>query len=114
MSKQALAGPLGELHFGDELWLDPVNAAATRRGRRRIHERRLGLFELFHAAIEIVQQSIIEPGAHPTGIDQPPRRLVDAEKECSESGSSPFRFGISADDEFLAARTLCFDPVAPA
>ena len=69
MPQPAVAGPLGEFDFGDELRLDPRDAAALAAGRRILERRRVDAAFL-QLGRQLAQRLRRESGAHAAGVDQ--------------------------------------------
>ena len=114
MPDLAVAGPLGELHLGDEPRLDPVGPLRERAGRRRVERRGVDLDGLEQSA-ELAAERVVPPSA---GADLPgePERaaFVVADEDRADTFARAFGLGEPADDELLAPNAFGFPPVVRA
>src|ERR1051326_516741 len=106
MAELAVGCPLGEGELGDELGLDPMDAARRGPGSGPGLERG----ELpAHAA----QRGGIEAGADLAGVGER-SVIVVADEQGAETGALALWIGVADDDEFLLVDALELLPVARA
>src|SRR5712672_2756373 len=104
----AIRRPFGEGDLGNEPWVHPMNATA----RQVIVLERADRCPQFGKLLaESAQRGAVEAGPDLAGIDKLSPAVI-AQQQCPKTDSAPLRLGISADDEFLLAGALEFQPVA--
>src|SRR5690606_21728149 len=108
MPQQAVLGPLGELHLGNQLRLRPRDAPGLRPGRR-IAKRRGRPLQLAESLPLLRQRLLREARAHASTV-RPLVSLAVAHQQGTELGAGSFGSGEPADDELLSALALRFQP----
>src|SRR6267142_2587907 len=106
--QSAFRRPFGESDLGNEPWFHPMNAAPRQVIALERADRCRQLGKLL---AQPAQRGAVEAGPDLAGIDEPAAAVI-AQQQCPETDSVPVRLGISADDEFLLADALEFQPIA--
>src|SRR4051812_41027152 len=111
MSDLSVAGPLGELDFGNEPRLHPVRVLPEPPARSRIERRGLRLDRLELRAQLATER--VAPAAACTDFPGEAQRVafVVANEHRPNAGARAFWVGESADDKFLALHALDLLPV---
>src|SRR5439155_14563075 len=102
MAEFVSTGPLGEADLSDELWFQPMHAAARQpvageRARRPLQLRKL--------TAQPLQRFSIEPRSDLAGIHEP-SPAVKAHQQRREADPLPLRTGVTTDDKFPLLRAF--------
>jgi len=109
----AVAGPLGELHFGQPR-LDPVRPFRERPGWRRVERRGVDLDGLEQSA-ELAAERIVPAPTRANFPGEPERAsFVVPDEDRPDAFARPFRIRESADHKLLAPNAFSFPPIVRA
>src|ERR1043166_1148748 len=121
MTQMPAFGPFSEMHFADERWFEPsafahltqgqALAPAARTSFGQVDKWAVGLNQWLHPAIERADHVGRKARAYFGGEVQF-SILVESHQQRTEPFPRALRFGVTANDEFLGARDLVFDPGA--
>jgi hypothetical protein len=123
LSETVIPRPLRKFYLADHYRLDPVTTLHFGSGQSLIPtapaccrdvEKGTGIDpDLLQFRIETAQKLIAKAGPDPAAEFEV-LAFVKADQERAEIFPRPFRFGVSADDEFLLLMKLEFDPCSAA
>ncbi len=114
MSQTSVLGPFGVGDLGDQLRLDPVNAAAN-TARRCALDGWSAAFERPQARVQRFERALVEACADLAGVAERRARVVARrDEQCAEGRARAAGVGEAHDDELLPLEAFDLEPASSA